>query len=151
MCWCLSGWSRSLIRWPRSSAVSVQITSVRSSSRKRLKLMLMLIIMNRTQNPREHVRPASLETTGEKHACDAMFRCVNFTSDSASKLVCVFRSLVANLAAANCYNKENHLDVEKNWSLVEKAQVYYIAVSAWDTISVNRSFIRCTGLGVILC
>nr|XP_055031647.1 adenosine kinase b [Misgurnus anguillicaudatus] len=32
-----------------------------------------------------------------------------------------------NLAAANCYNKEKHLDVEKNWSLVEKAQVYYIA------------------------
>lgn len=37
------------------------------------------------------------------------------------------RSLVANLAAANCYNKEKHLDIEKNWSLVEKAQVYYIA------------------------
>uniref|UniRef100_G1L4R7 Adenosine kinase n=1 Tax=Ailuropoda melanoleuca TaxID=9646 RepID=G1L4R7_AILME len=37
------------------------------------------------------------------------------------------RSLVANLAAANCYKKEKHLDIEKNWTLVEKASVYYIA------------------------
>ncbi|XP_044880964.1 adenosine kinase isoform X3 [Mauremys mutica] len=37
------------------------------------------------------------------------------------------RSLVAHLAAANCYNKEKHLDLEKNWKLVEKAKVYYIA------------------------
>nr|XP_033797665.1 adenosine kinase isoform X2 [Geotrypetes seraphini] len=37
------------------------------------------------------------------------------------------RSLVANLAAANCYDKEKHLDLEKNWKLVEKAKVYYIA------------------------
>ncbi|XP_056325961.1 adenosine kinase b isoform X2 [Danio aesculapii] len=40
------------------------------------------------------------------------------------------RSLVANLAAANCYNKEKHLDIESNWSLVEKARVYYIAEAA---------------------
>lgn len=39
------------------------------------------------------------------------------------------RSLVANLAAANCYKKEKHLDLEENWKLVEKAKVYYIAVS----------------------
>uniref|UniRef100_A0A673MHT5 Adenosine kinase n=1 Tax=Sinocyclocheilus rhinocerous TaxID=307959 RepID=A0A673MHT5_9TELE len=37
------------------------------------------------------------------------------------------RSLVANLAAANCYKKEKHLDLEENWKLVEKAEVYYIA------------------------
>ncbi|KAL0964173.1 hypothetical protein UPYG_G00320200 [Umbra pygmaea] len=37
------------------------------------------------------------------------------------------RSLVANLAAANCYKKEKHLDLEDNWTLVEKAKVYYIA------------------------
>ncbi|KAM9559965.1 adenosine kinase b isoform 6-T6 [Salvelinus alpinus] len=37
------------------------------------------------------------------------------------------RSLVANLAAANCYNKEKHLDLDGNWELVEKAKVYYIA------------------------
>ncbi|XP_035262731.1 adenosine kinase-like isoform X1 [Anguilla anguilla] len=37
------------------------------------------------------------------------------------------RSLVANLAAANCYDKEKHLDLEDNWTLVEKARVYYIA------------------------
>lgn len=49
----------------------------------------------------------------------------------ASWLVCVFvlRSLVANLAAANCYKKDKHLDLEENWQLVEKAKVYYIAVS----------------------
>lgn len=39
------------------------------------------------------------------------------------------RSLVANLAAANCYKKDKHLDLEENWKLVEKAGVYYIAVS----------------------
>ncbi|CAJ1067542.1 adenosine kinase isoform X2 [Xyrichtys novacula] len=37
------------------------------------------------------------------------------------------RSLVANLAAANCYKKEKHLDLEENWELVKKAKVYYIA------------------------
>ncbi|KAM6951669.1 adenosine kinase b isoform 2-T2 [Aplochiton taeniatus] len=37
------------------------------------------------------------------------------------------RSLVANLAAANCYKKEKHLDLDSNWDLVEKAKVYYIA------------------------
>ncbi|KAM7408824.1 hypothetical protein PAMA_002511 [Pampus argenteus] len=37
------------------------------------------------------------------------------------------RSLVANLAAANCYKKDKHLDLEENWKLVEKAEVYYIA------------------------
>ena len=44
--------------------------------------------------------------------------------------VCLLgRSLVANLAAANCYSKEKHLDLDANWGLVEKARVYYIAVS----------------------
>lgn len=36
------------------------------------------------------------------------------------------RSLVANLAAANCYKKE-HLEQPKNWAIVEKAKVYYVA------------------------
>ncbi|XP_006835988.1 PREDICTED: adenosine kinase isoform X4 [Chrysochloris asiatica] len=40
------------------------------------------------------------------------------------------RSLIANLAAANCYKKEKHLDLEKNWVLVEKARVCYIAEAA---------------------
>lgn len=34
------------------------------------------------------------------------------------------RSLIANLAAANCFTEE-HLDVPSNWNLVEKAQFYY--------------------------
>ncbi|XP_038816046.1 adenosine kinase-like [Salvelinus namaycush] len=40
------------------------------------------------------------------------------------------RSLVANLAAANCYKKDKHLDLKENWKLVEKAKVYYIAVNS---------------------
>lgn len=45
------------------------------------------------------------------------------------------RSLVANLAAANCYKKDKHLDLEENWKLVEKAKVYYIAVSKLTPMS----------------
>lgn len=45
-------------------------------------------------------------------------------------LFVLLRSLVANLAAANCYKKDKHLDMEENWKLVEKAEVYYIAVSS---------------------
>ncbi|KAK1403128.1 hypothetical protein POM88_002733 [Heracleum sosnowskyi] len=37
-----------------------------------------------------------------------------------------FRSLIANLSAANCY-KSDHLKKAENWSLVEKAKYYYIA------------------------
>ncbi|KAG8135156.1 putative Adenosine kinase isoform 2 protein, partial [Naja naja] len=58
-----------------------------------------------------HYYEQSEEPTGTCAAC--------ITSDN--------RSLIANLAAANCYKKEKHLDVEKNWKLVEKAKVYYIA------------------------
>uniref|UniRef100_A0A8C2AT63 Adenosine kinase n=1 Tax=Cyprinus carpio TaxID=7962 RepID=A0A8C2AT63_CYPCA len=58
-----------------------------------------------------HYYEQSQEPTGTCAAC--------ITGDN--------RSLVANLAAANCYNKEKHLDVDSNWSLVEKARVYYIA------------------------
>ncbi|CAH2321672.1 adenosine kinase isoform X1 [Pelobates cultripes] len=50
--------------------------------------------------------------------------------DLSSMLInapCVSRSLVANLAAANCYDKTKHLDLKENWQLVEKAKVYYIA------------------------
>ncbi|XP_009957169.1 PREDICTED: adenosine kinase, partial [Leptosomus discolor] len=61
-----------------------------------------------------HYYEQSEEPTGTCAAC--------ITSDN--------RSLVANLAAANCYKKEKHLDLEKNWKLVEKAKVYYIAVSS---------------------
>ncbi|KAL7983043.1 hypothetical protein Chor_013694 [Crotalus horridus] len=64
-----------------------------------------------------HYYEQSEETTGTCAAC--------ITSDN--------RSLIANLAAANCYKKEKHLDVEKNWKLVEKAKVYYIAVSVVNT------------------
>ncbi|XP_061519945.1 adenosine kinase-like isoform X3 [Phycodurus eques] len=37
------------------------------------------------------------------------------------------RSLVANLAAAQCYKKEQHLDLDSNWELATKAKAYYIA------------------------
>lgn len=36
------------------------------------------------------------------------------------------RSLVAYLAAANCFSKD-HIDKEENWSLAEKASYYYLA------------------------
>ncbi|XP_067101365.1 LOW QUALITY PROTEIN: adenosine kinase b [Osmerus mordax] len=58
-----------------------------------------------------HYYEQSAEPTGTCAAC--------ITGDN--------RSLVANLAAANCYKKENHLDLGSNWELVEKAKVYYIA------------------------
>lgn len=53
------------------------------------------------------------------------------------------RSLVANLAAANCYKKEKHLDLEENWKLVEKAQVYYIAVSRNASLDTFAFFAVC--------
>lgn len=52
------------------------------------------------------------------------------TSFSPPSIPSLLRSLVANLAAANCYKKDKHLDLEENWKLVEKAKVYYIAVSS---------------------
>lgn len=55
----------------------------------------------------------------------------NYAKENILAFCCCFRSLVANLAAANCYKKEKHLDMEKNWMLVEKARVYYIAVSVY--------------------
>ncbi|XP_019357928.1 PREDICTED: adenosine kinase isoform X1 [Gavialis gangeticus] len=58
-----------------------------------------------------HYYEQNEEPTGTCAAC--------ITSDN--------RSLVANLAAANCYKKEKHLDLDKNWKMVEKAKVYYIA------------------------
>jgi len=36
------------------------------------------------------------------------------------------RSLIANLAAANCFSKD-HIDDEKNWAVIEKADFFYIA------------------------
>lgn len=41
-----------------------------------------------------------------------------------------FRSLVANLAAANHYSKSEHLVKPENWAFVEKAEIFYISVSA---------------------
>uniref|UniRef100_A0A9J7ZWF7 Adenosine kinase n=1 Tax=Cyprinus carpio carpio TaxID=630221 RepID=A0A9J7ZWF7_CYPCA len=61
-----------------------------------------------------HYYEQSQEPTGTCAAC--------ITGDN--------RSLIANLAAANCYKKEKHLDLAENWKLVEKAQVYYIAEAA---------------------
>ncbi|CAL9699372.1 unnamed protein product [Knipowitschia caucasica] len=58
-----------------------------------------------------HYYEQSQEPTGTCAAC--------ITGDN--------RSLVANLAAANCYKKEKHLDLDGNWELVKKAKVYYIA------------------------
>lgn len=50
----------------------------------------------------------------------------------------LFRSLCANLAAANLYDKD-HLNRKETWSLVEQAKYYYIAVRArfTDKLSVS--------------
>ncbi|KAL2345066.1 hypothetical protein Fmac_006351 [Flemingia macrophylla] len=51
------------------------------------------------------------------------------TTPTGTCAVCVLggeRSLVANLAAANCYKSE-HLKRPENWALVEKAKYIYIA------------------------
>ncbi|CAN6723656.1 unnamed protein product [Malus baccata var. baccata] len=47
-------------------------------------------------------------------------------SHRSHSTVCIFRSLVANLSAANCYKIE-HLKKPENWALVEKAKYIYIA------------------------
>uniref|UniRef100_A0A9J8CYF9 Adenosine kinase n=1 Tax=Cyprinus carpio carpio TaxID=630221 RepID=A0A9J8CYF9_CYPCA len=66
-----------------------------------------------------HYYEQSQEPTGTCAAC--------ITGDN--------RSLIANLAAANCYKKEKHLDLAENWKLVEKAQVYYIATEDIEEIA----------------
>lgn len=53
------------------------------------------------------------------------------------------RSLVANLAAANCYSKTEHLDKSENWKFVEKAEFIYISgffltVSPESIVSVGK-------------
>uniref|UniRef100_A0A8C8CA55 Adenosine kinase n=1 Tax=Oncorhynchus tshawytscha TaxID=74940 RepID=A0A8C8CA55_ONCTS len=48
------------------------------------------------------------------------------------------RSMVANLAAANYYKKDEHLDLKENWKLVEKAKVFYITEAA--TFSKEQGF-----------
>lgn len=82
------------------------------------------------------------EPTGTCAACiTGDNRWVFLVTTSGYELICLtfhlllfvflpLRSLVANLAAANCYKKDKHLDLEENWKLVEKAKVYYIAVSS---------------------
>lgn len=43
-------------------------------------------------------------------------------------MCCAYRSLVANLAAANDFDKA-HLDKPEVWSSVEKAGFFYVSVS----------------------
>lgn len=53
-------------------------------------------------------------------------------SEATGTAACIItgksRSLVANLAAANCFTKD-HLDEPRHWQLVTDAKFYYIAVS----------------------
>ncbi|XP_026120996.1 adenosine kinase-like [Carassius auratus] len=85
---------------PPSSAALGRISLGRSLRRRQRRPTWTPTTTSRAKSPRGRALPASLATN---------------------------RSLVANLAAANCYKKEKHLDLEENWKLVEKAQVYYIA------------------------
>ncbi|KAJ4704910.1 Adenosine kinase [Melia azedarach] len=55
--------------------------------------------------------------------------CEDEAAPTGTCAVCVVsgeRSLIANLAAANCYKTE-HLKKPENWALVEKAKYFYIA------------------------
>lgn len=55
---------------------------------------------------------------------------VNDKEPTGTCAVCItgkHRSLVANLAAANCYSKTDHLDKPENWEFVEKAEYIYIS------------------------
>lgn len=81
---------------------------------------------SRMKSPQAHVLLASLVTRGPiiSNQVAAVLSGHNPTTFHAP-----LRSLVAHLAAANCYKKDKHLDLEENWKLVEKAKVYYIAVS----------------------
>ncbi|CAM9215317.1 unnamed protein product, partial [Lampetra fluviatilis] len=72
---------------------------------------------------------ATLRRKAEEAGVDARYQ-VTRSAATGSCAVCVTgdnRSLVANLAAANSYVKEQHLDLPENWALVQKARVYYIA------------------------
>lgn len=79
---------------------------------------------SRTRSRQGHVLLASLAITGMTSSSRRPI-----CSQSHRFSISPLRSLVANLAAANCYKRDKHLDLEENWKLVEKAKVYYIAVS----------------------
>jgi len=64
----------------------------------------------------------------EGHGCKTSY-CIDekeVTGTCAVLITGKHRSLVANLAAANCYKFE-HLNQPENWALVEKADYFYIA------------------------
>ncbi|XP_028651418.1 adenosine kinase-like isoform X4 [Erpetoichthys calabaricus] len=91
-----------------------------------------------------HYYEQSLEPTGTCAACiTGDNRMCSYEKVLKAGRTHGYRSLVANLAAANCYKKEDHLDIEENWKLVEKAKVYYIAgffltVSPESTLKVAK-------------
>lgn len=94
---------------------------------------------SKMKSPQERVPLASPAITGQvnKLISSQMGHC--HTGFLIRVLSSLHRSLVANLAAANCYKKEKHLDVEENWKLVEKAKVFYIAVSRVSSICATFS------------
>ena len=53
-----------------------------------------------------------------------------------------FRSLVANLAAANNF-KKNHLDVESNKKIIDEAKYIYVGVSKFISFSYFELIITC--------
>nr|KAG5713900.1 hypothetical protein BaRGS_024527 [Batillaria attramentaria] len=69
-----------------------------------------------------------LRKNAEKEGVNVQFQYTDKQPTGTCAVVCTEnnRSLVANLAAANCFT-EDHVDVPANWKLVEKAQFYYTA------------------------
>ena len=47
------------------------------------------------------------------------------------------RSLVANLAAANCFTK-SHIEISENKAIIEKSKIFYISVSCLSTYCHNN-------------
>lgn len=72
--------------------------------------------------------------TGKNRCCALRFIVITTLQCSCYQTCCsiFFRSLVANLAAANCYSKLDHLDKPENWAFVEKASYMYIGVGVWQ-------------------
>ena len=44
-----------------------------------------------------------------------------------TKIICIYRSLITNLSAAEKYDESKHLNLPEKWGIVENAECYYIS------------------------
>lgn len=90
-----------------------------------LPIFPVVVLANLHSMPLEYFSP-----TIYGHASNFLKVKILSSNDSYLLFVLPLRSLVANLAAANCYSKTDHLEKPENWEFVEKAEYIYISVSA---------------------